>query len=129
MERYKRVLWQGIFTTLQSHNISQSHWESVLLDALHTQRPILFTATNSTPHEGMCKHTRKSSSGYFISSWIIPCSLLVKSCVRNKYDPRVNEAKRVEINSACGTVRLMYSRATISHTYSHSFNTLRSAST
>ena len=89
-----------------SRGLPDSHWETVLPDALHSQRSLLCKATNTTPHERMFTFPRKSSSGYSIPSWLKPGPVLVKRHVRNKYDPLVDDAELLEINPSYGTVRL-----------------------
>ena len=106
IERYNGVLWKGITATLSSHNLPDSHWESVLSDALHAQRSLLCTSTNTTPHERMFNFPRKSSAGCSIPSWLKPGPVLVKRHVRNKYDPLVDDAELLEITPSYGTVRL-----------------------
>jgi hypothetical protein len=106
IERYNGVLWRKITSTLMSRGLRDSHWESVLPDALHSQRSLLCKATNTTPHERMFTFPRKSSSGYSIPSWLKPGPVLVKRHVRNKYDPLVDDAELLEINPSYGTVRL-----------------------
>ena len=106
IEKYNGVLWKSITATLSSHNLPDSHWESVLFDALHAQRSLLCTATNATPHERIFSFPRKSSAGCSMPSWLKPGPILVKRHVRNKYDPLVDEAELLEVTPSYGTVRL-----------------------
>ena len=64
------VLWRKITATLMSRGLPDNHWESVIPDALYSQRSLLCKATNTTPHKRMFTFPRKSSSGYSIPSWL-----------------------------------------------------------
>lgn len=57
VERLNGTLWKAIQVTLHSRNLKQSDWENVLLDALHSIRSLLCTATNETPDERMFNYT------------------------------------------------------------------------
>jgi len=50
-ERYNGVIWKGIRLCLASRNLPESHWEDVLDHVLDSQRSLLCTATNTTPHD------------------------------------------------------------------------------
>jgi hypothetical protein len=54
-ERYNGIIWKAIALRLEALNLPTIHWELVLVDALHSVRPLLSTATNSTPHERLLK--------------------------------------------------------------------------
>ena len=81
--------------------------QEVLLDALHSIRSLLCTATNATPHERIFSYQRKSTSGVSISSSLTtPGPVLLKRHVsNNKYDPLVAEVNLFKANSHM----LMYS--------------------
>ena len=74
--------------------------KKVLLDARHSVRSLLCTATYATPHERMFSYQRKSTSGVSIPSWLTtPGPVLLKRHVRNsKYDPLVDEVNLLEAN-------------------------------
>ena len=61
-------------------------------------RSLLRTATNCTPHERMFLHTRKLFNGVSLPSWVKLGPVYVKSHVRNKNDPSVEEAELIEAN-------------------------------
>ena len=76
IERCNEVFWQSIVATLQSHKLSQHHWNGVLLDVLHAKRLLLCTGTNSIAHEQMLMHFRKFSADCVIPSWLKPSFIL-----------------------------------------------------
>ena len=51
VEKLNDTLWRAIKLALKSKKLEISQWESVLLDALHSIRSLLCTATNCTLHE------------------------------------------------------------------------------
>ena len=53
IERLNGTLWKAIILALKTKGLPMSYWQEVLLDALHSIRSLLGTATNATPHERM----------------------------------------------------------------------------
>ncbi len=111
VERFNGVIWRSITSTLDSHNLPITHWESVLPDVLHAQRSLLCTATNCTPHERMFTYPRKTATGASFPSWLQPGRrVLVKRHVRGKYDPLADDADLLQINPTYSRVRLSTGR-------------------
>ena len=100
IERLNGTLWKAIILALKTKGLPTSYWQEVLLDALHSIRSLLCTATNATPHQRMFSYQRKSTSGVSIPSWLTtPAPVLLKRHVRNsKYDPLVDEVNLLEAN-------------------------------
>lgn len=97
VERLNGTLWQTIRLALKSQNLPISMWESVLFQALHSIRSLLCTSTNMTPHERMFNHSRRSSWGQSMPSWLQTGKVLFKKHNRNsKYDPLVEEVQLLE---------------------------------
>ncbi|MES9976517.1 MAG: reverse transcriptase domain-containing protein, partial [Candidatus Thiodiazotropha sp.] len=71
IERLNSTLWKSISLALKTRRLQIVHWESVLLDALHSIRSLLNTITNCTPHERFFIHSRRSSSGITLPSWLL----------------------------------------------------------
>ena len=99
-ERYNGIIWKSIQLCLASRNLSITHWESVLLDALHSIRSLLCTSTNATPHERLFAYNRKSTTGCTLPSWLSqPGKVLYKRGVRpSKFDPLVDEVDLLDAN-------------------------------
>ena len=70
VERLNGTLWYAISLSLDSQHRHISEWETALLDALHSVRSLLCTATNDTPHERMFTYQRKSTNGTSLPSWL-----------------------------------------------------------
>lgn len=106
-ERYNGVIWKTIMLSLKSKNLPETHWEHVLMDALHSIRSLLCTATNLTPHERLFNYVRKSTTGSSLPSWLLePGKILYKRNVRtSKYDPYVDEVDLVEANPQYAIVK------------------------
>ena len=51
IERFNGTLWRTPTLAAKSQGLSIGHWEACLLDALHSIRSLLCTATKATPHE------------------------------------------------------------------------------
>ncbi|CAI9729506.1 Hypothetical predicted protein [Octopus vulgaris] len=107
VKRYNGVIWNSIKLALRSRNIPVSQWEVMLPEVLHSQCPLLCTATNETPHERFFKFPRRSICGVSVPTWLMqgPDKVFVKRHVRNKYDPLVDEAQLVQINPNHGRVQ------------------------
>ena len=65
--RYNGVIWKAVSPALKSRQLPTAAWQRVLLDALHSIRTLLSTATNETPHEHMFAFQRCSSNGDSVS--------------------------------------------------------------
>lgn len=107
VERFNGTIWKTISLALRSRGLKTEQWESVLEDALHSIRSLLCVATNQTPHERMFEHSRKSSNGQAIPSWLSsPGPVWMKKNVRkSKYDPFVEEVYLLEANPDYAYVR------------------------
>ena len=108
VERLNNTVWKAITLSLKSRGLEVHQWELVLPDALHSIRSLLCTETNATPHERMFQHTRRSTSGNSLPSWLLtPGPVYLKRNVRNsKYDPIVDEVELVDANPQYAHVRL-----------------------
>ena len=106
-ERYNGVLWKSILLALKTKQLPVHCWEDVLPDVLHANRSLLCTATNSTPHERLFKHPRRTSLGNALPTWLMtPGPILIKNYYRaNKYDPLVNEVELIDANPNFAKVR------------------------
>ena len=80
IERLNGTLWKTIILTLKTKDLPTSYWQEVLLDALHSIRSLLCTATNATPHERMFSYQRKSTSGVSIPSWLTTPGPVLLNC-------------------------------------------------
>ena len=70
VERYNGVIWNAILLALKDRDAPTSCWEDVLMDALHSIRSLLCTATNCTPHERLFSHPRRTGLGVTLPSWL-----------------------------------------------------------
>ena len=61
--------YNGVCPALKTHSFPDSHWELLLLDALHSIRWLLSTSINTTPHERIFSFQRRSSCGTSLPSW------------------------------------------------------------
>ena len=79
----------------------------VLLDALHSIRTLISTATNETPHERFFAFQRRSSTGNSLPAWLSnPGKVLHKRHVRqSKYEPLVEEVDLIEANPNYAYIR------------------------
>ena len=77
------------------------------MDALHSIRSLLCTATNSTPRERLFSYNRKSTSGTSLPSWLTaPGRALLKNHTRcSKYDPLVEEVNLIDCSPQYAVVR------------------------
>ena len=107
IERLNGTLWKTITLALKTKGLPTNCWQEVLLDALHSIRSLLCTATNTTPHERMFTYPSKSTSGVSVPSWLTtPGPVLLKRHVRkSKYDPFVDEVDLLEANPQYAHVR------------------------
>ena len=107
VERLNGTLWRAISLSLDSQHRHISEWETALLDALHSVRSLLCTATNATPHERMFTYQRKSTNGTSLPSWLTSSG---KVLVRNfnqqsKYEPLVQEVDLLDCNPQYAHIR------------------------
>ena len=112
VERYNGIIWRAVQLSLDTNNLSTTHWEEVLPNALHSVRSLLCTSTNETPHERFFVHQRRSSKGSSIPSWLAnPGKVLLKRNVRaSKHEPLVDEVDLLEANPHYAHVRLSNGR-------------------
>ena len=114
VEKLNHTLWRGIQLSLKSKGLAINQWELVLLDVLHSIRSLLCTQTNCTPHERMFVHTRRSTTGNSLPTWLLsPGPVFMKRNVRNsKFEPLVDEVELLCANPQYATVRLRDGRET-----------------
>lgn len=114
VEKYNGIVWKTIQLALTSRKMEIRYWEELLQPALHSIRSLLCTATNSTPHERMFTHTRRSFNGRSLPTWLShPGPVLMRNHVRaNKYEPIVQEVELLEANPDYAHVRLPDGRET-----------------
>ena len=108
VERLNGTLWRTIQLALKSRNLPITHWEDVLLDALHSVRSLLCTATNCTPHERLFTYCRKSTAGTSLPTWLTSSGpvLLKRHDRSSKYDPIAEEVELLECNPKYAVVRM-----------------------
>ena len=106
-EKYNDIIWRSCKLALATRGLPDTAWEVVLPDVLHSNRSLLSTATNQTPHERMFNHSRRSTSGTTLPSWLSePGKVLVKRFVRqSKQDPLVDEVELIEANPNYAHIR------------------------
>uniref|UniRef100_A0A5S6QM86 RNA-directed DNA polymerase n=1 Tax=Trichuris muris TaxID=70415 RepID=A0A5S6QM86_TRIMR len=114
-ERYVGILWKTLTLALRSKSLPTIRWRELLPDALHSMRSLLCTATNATPHERMFNHSRRSSAGSSLPTWLLHQGpVFLKKHVRlTKTDPLVDEVELVEANPYYAHVRLPDGRDTV----------------
>ncbi len=107
-ERYNGIIWKTIELALKTQNLPITSWHTILSDALHSVRSLLCTATNTTPHERMFNHPRRSYNGTATPCWLMrPGPVLLKNHVRkSKYDPLVQEVDLLEANPQYAYVKM-----------------------
>ena len=108
VERYNGIVWKTVLLALKSKGLDVKLWETVLPDALHSIRSLLSTATNTTPHERMFKHSRRSMFGPSIPTWLTDANskVLLRRHVRaSKYEPLVDEVELLEANHQYAHIR------------------------
>lgn len=106
-ERYNGVIWKGVQLALRSRNLPLSNWELVLSEVLNTQRSLLCTATNSTPHDRLMSFARKSLRGQNLPAWLTEGTpvLLRRHARRSKYEPLVSEVELVSVEPTHARVK------------------------
>ncbi|XP_064090685.1 LOW QUALITY PROTEIN: uncharacterized protein LOC135204401 [Macrobrachium nipponense] len=113
-EKYNGVIWKTLTLALKTRNLDVSQWETVLPDALHCIRSLLCTSMNCTPHERLFLHSRRSTTGQSLPTWLIQGgpALLRRHVRYNKNDPLVDEVEIVEANPKYAHVKLPDGRVT-----------------
>nr|XP_045624310.1 uncharacterized protein LOC123774202 [Procambarus clarkii] len=99
-EKYNGIIWKTVLLALRTRGLDVSQCEVVLPDALHSIRSLLCTSTNCTPYKRFFRHTRRSTSGRTLPTWLA-CRgpVLLKCQVRqSKNDPLVDEVEVVDVN-------------------------------
>ena len=78
---------------LRTQNLSDTQWEIVLPNVLHSISSLLSTATNTTPHEIFFGFQRRFPCGSSLPTWLsAPGNVMLRRFVRNsKNDPLVDE--------------------------------------
>ena len=116
-EKFNGTIWRAVTLALKSRGLEPKHWEQVLVEAMHSIRTLLNTATNETPHERMFSFTRKTSFGTALPTWLSTPGpvYLKKHVVGSKYDPRVDEVELIQANPSYAHIRFPTGReATVS---------------
>ena len=113
-ERYNGIIWRTVCLALKTHNLPIEKWEVVLLDALHSIRTLISTATNETPHDRFFSFERRSAAGSALPDWLSnPGKVLRKRHVRqSKYEPLVEEVDLIEANPSYAYIRSADGRET-----------------
>lgn len=107
VERYNGVLWNSLQMACRTRSLNVNCWEQVLPVVLHSMRSLLCTATNTTPHERLFKHERKTASGLPVPTWLMSAKTALLHYPRSsKYDPAVQEVDIVDVNPTYARVRL-----------------------
>ncbi|XP_068086156.1 uncharacterized protein [Anabrus simplex] len=107
VERFNGTIWRTIQLALKDKSLSITEWESVLQEALHAIRSLLYTTTNATPHERMFGHPRRSSNGYSTPTWLLkPRTVLLRRFNRqSKFEPLVEEVTLLNGNNDYALIR------------------------
>ncbi|XP_054287982.1 uncharacterized protein LOC129003710 [Macrosteles quadrilineatus] len=108
VERFNGTIWKTVMLALRTQDLPVKYWESVLPEALHSIRSLLCTSTNTTPHELMFKHPRRSYYGGSVPSWLSqPGPVLLRKHNRpSKYDSLVEEVELIQANPGYAHVKL-----------------------
>jgi len=106
-EKTVGTVWKAIQLALKSLDLPPSHWEVVLEDVLHWILSLLYTATNTTPHERFFDFSRRSCSGESLPScWTRGRKAYLPRFVRtSENDPLVDEVELVTVNPSYRRVR------------------------
>ena len=106
-ERVHATLWRSMQLILATNKQPIQHWEATLEEALHAQRTLLCTSTNTTPHERMFDFARRSVSGTQLPTWLLEADTVnLRRHVRNKDDPLVDEVELIRAGPNYSSVRL-----------------------
>ena len=93
--------------TLRIQNLSDTQWDIVLPNVLHSIRYLFSTATNTTPHERLFGFQRRSACGSSLPTWLsTPGNVMMRRFVRNSNnDPLVDEVELTSVNPAYVHIR------------------------
>ena len=80
VERFNGIIWRTVKLVLETRGLPVTHWESVLIDALHSIRSLLCTATNCTPHERMFSFPQLAACAPSLLSICSRMRLFVSRC-------------------------------------------------
>jgi len=99
-ERFNGVIWRGVKLILHERHLPESHWEDVLQVVLDSQRSLLCTSTNKTPHELMFQHSRQGNPSFSLPDWLqTKGPVLLRRFVRHsKSDPLVDRVELIDAN-------------------------------
>jgi len=115
VERYNGTIWKTIQMALRTKGLPVQQWEQVLPQAMHSIRSLLCTATNSTPHERMFTHVRRSVNGHSLPTWLATSGQVLMKRLpppNSKYDPAITQVELLEANPEYSFVRLPDGRET-----------------
>ena len=91
---------------LRTHTLSDTQWEIVLPNVLHSTRYLLSTATNTTPHErffGLQRRPLVDPLPLWLSA---PGNVMLRRFVQNSNnDPLVAEVELTSVNPAYAHIR------------------------
>ena len=101
------VIWKSIRLALKSLHLDERNWESVLQTVLHSQRSLLCTSTNCTPHERFFAFQRRNSNGDSLPSWLMkPGPVLLRRFVRShKNEPLVDQVELLDCNPTYASIK------------------------
>ena len=105
IERYNGIIWKSVTLDLKTRGLKVTEWESVLDNALFCIRSLVCTSTNSTPHERMFRHARRTTTGIATPTWLKGPLYMRKFVRNNKYEPIVQEVELIHANPDYATVR------------------------
>lgn len=107
VESYNGIIWRTVMLNLRTNRMDVKQWEHALPQALNSIRSLLCTSTNTTPHERMFHHPRKTGSTIALPTWLTtPGPVLLKKHVRNnKYEPLVEEVQLIDSNPSYARVQ------------------------
>ncbi|XP_024080601.1 uncharacterized protein LOC112126213, partial [Cimex lectularius] len=105
VERLNGTLWRTITLALKTRGLPVQDWEEVLQESLHAIRSLLCTAINTTPHERLFSHPRRTANGEALPSWLAPGPVLAKCNRKGKYDKEVEEVELIEANPQYALIR------------------------
>ena len=89
-EKFNGTIWKAVTCLIHSRQLSDSHWDSVLPEALAAIRSLVCTATGETPHSRFMNFDRRGSIGISLPNWLRSGKqVYLKNFVRNKDDPIV----------------------------------------
>lgn len=106
-ERYNGIIWKSVTLAIKSQQLSDTDWEKVLPQALHSIRSLLTTSTNETPHERFFNFQRRSGLGSSLPTWLCsPGPVFLRRFVRQrKSDPLVDEVELLHANPTYAHIR------------------------